>query len=566
MTSNPVSPPTALLKAQMPAVYRRFQIYDPTWGDPSYDANPQSVKIVPAVGSLVQDSDETPLWVVAIDPVTFYPSYQEVPLSTENDNVVSMLNYGNSVLRLYLDYRATPYPATPDSKCIFIGKSPRFYTLTRYAGTLQETVISQYFDTTGRLVSQMVPLNALDSTNTSWFLPRCNVSANLDPNEEILAKIFTEDGTEVYTALLFAKQSAIINEDVVYQPTIVNMTVAGNQQLANGTFYLFENQDFGSLGLNATLVYDDGSTATAQIDGVKCILYGQTDFISSFAGLLQYVTVKYFRSGNESISTGLADPTGEMISVQVPVTVVPNTLGTTVKIVPLPSYNAITARYVMRYWMYFSDGRSKVDISGLVTVPVGSLVTDSSHFGVSQTYAVSVDMSQVDPTHYPTSTTYLQNFVIQFGPPTSLVRWTIKDANTSPYIYGQDNSSSRRPAIKWDATKKLYFVPAYLFGNAAAFINSFYTMASPPYDPEVAAIPQQPTHFTIRDMASGNMVISAPIPITTYAQAFNIIGDTTGSYLNGSLVVEFLNVISASVTNVLYAGAVDVSAGSYLGS
>lgn len=563
--TNPILPPTALLKPQMPGVYPRAMIYDPTWEDPSYDSY-QGQRIVPAVHSIVQDADDTPLWVISVDPVTFVPTYTAIPLSTENDNVVSMLNYGNSVLRLYVDYRHAPYPATPDAKCIFIGKSPRFYTLSRYPRTAQETIISQYYDSTGQLSSQMVPLKALDDTNTSWYLQRGHINAILDANEEIGVKIYNEDGVEVYSAILFAKESAVINEDVIYAPTIVGMTVTGNQQLANGTFFLYEKQDFNSLGLQATLVYDDGSTQQIPIDGVKCVLYGQNDFISSFSGLLQYVTIKYFRSESEAINPGIADATGSMISARVPVTVIPNTLGTTVKIMPMPTYNPGTARYVMRYYMYYGDGRTFSDVSGYVSVVDGELFLDSSRFGISQTYVIGVDMKNVDPTNYKVSTIYQQTVVIQFGPPTQLVKWTIRDATTSPYIYGQDNSTARRPSIRYDRTRGQYFVPSYVFGNKQAFINSFYTMAAPPFDPSVAEVPQEPTHFLLRDLISGNMIITAPIPVESYAQAFNIIGDTTGQYLNSAVVVEFLNVISTSVKNVLFGVPVDVTSGAYVGA
>lgn len=563
-TVNPILPPTALLRPLMPGVYSRQQIYDPTWDDPNYNAGGGQL-IVPAIGSIVRDTDESPLWVVGVDEVTYVPSYIAVPLSTDNDNVVSMLNYGNTVLRLYVDYRALPYPVTPDSKCIFIGKSPRFYTLSRYPGTDNESVISQYFDTTGKLVSQMVPLVALDSTNSSWYLPRSNTSVTLEDNEEIKVKIFGEDGTEVLSAILFVKQSAVINENVIYSPTIVGMTVSGNQQLTNGSFYLFEKQSFDSLGLSATLVYDDGTTSVVPIDNIKCILYGQRDFISSFAGLSQNVTIKYFRSEGETIVPSISDPTGSMISATVPVTVIPNTLGITNKIVAIPMYNGNLSRYVMRYWMYFTDGRSHVDVTAYVSIHSGTLVTTSSHFSIPQTYVISVDLNEVDPVQYPTSVIYQQNIVITFSSPSVLVKWVTRDAATSQNIYGQDTIQSRRPNIRFDNVSKQYFIPSYIFTNPQALINSFYTQASPPYDPSVSLIPQEPTHFVIRDILTGNMVITSPIAIENYAQAFTIINDVTGQYVGSLLVVEFLNIVNSSTTNVLFGVPVDVVAGTYVG-
>lgn len=563
-TVNPILPITALLRPQSPGVYPRAWIYDPTWSDPSYSAY-LGQKIVPAVASIVQDSDGTPLWVKAVDPVTFIPTYIAVPLSTSNDNVVSLINFGSSMFRLYADYRNAPYPVTPDSKLVFIGKSPRFYTLVRYPDTARETIVSQYFDSTGGLTSQMVPMKALDSNENSWYLPRCHINVLLEENEEIRVRVYNEDGSEVYNAMLHAKTSAVINEDVVYAPSIVAMTISGNQQLADGTFFLQETQDFGSLGLRATLIYDDGSTQEAQVDGTKCVMYGHTDFISSFSGLKQYVTIKYFRSENEAISPQIADATGQMISIRVPVTVIANTLGTTTKIMPMPVYNTNTARYVMRYFMYYGDGRTATDVTPYASIVSGTLVTDSSYFGVSQTYTVGVDMKNVDPTNYPVSALFQQTVVIQFGPPTQLVKWTIRDATTSPFIYGQNTSAAQRPVLRYDRTRKQYFLASYIYSNVQAFLNSFYFMAAPPFDPQIATVPQTPTHFAIRDLITGNMIVTAPVPVGSFNQPFTILGDNgTGLYLNSTVIVEFYNVINAQTRRVLFGVPVDVAVGSYV--
>lgn len=562
-TFNPILPPTALLRPAAPGIWPRAAIYDPTWNDPSYNSY-QGQRIIPPICSIVQDTDETPLWVIAVDPVTYVPTYTAIPLSTANDNVVSMLNYGNSVLRLYADYRAAPYPVTPDSKCIFIGKSPRFYTLSRYPNTAQETIISQYYNQAGQLASQMVPLKALDDTNTSWYLQRGHINQILEHNEEILVKIYNEDGVEVYNALLFTKESAVINEDIIYAPTIVGLTVTGTQRLANGDFFLYEKQDFASLGFQVTLVYDDGQSYQVPIDGVKCVLYGDTDFISSFSGLRQNILIKYFRTDNEAIDPAIAGATGDMISVTVPVTVIPNTLGTTVKIMPMVNYNSTTARYVLRYWMYFGDGRAPIDVTAYVTIVGTAPNTTSAYFGQWQTFTVTLDMKNVDPTNYPTSALYQQTVVIQFGPPNNLVRYQIRDSSTSPYVYGQDNSSARKPSVRFDRNRGQAFIPSYVFGNQQAFINSFYTLASPPYDPSIELIPQTPTHFLLRDQITGNMLITAPLPIASFNQPFSMLNDTTGAYIGSVVIVEFINVISPQVRRTLFGVPVDMTAGTYI--
>lgn len=562
-TANPIYPSNALLRPNKPDIYPRNAIYDPTWAHPSYDAY-EGMKIVPYPCSIVQDPDTTPLWVVSVDPDTLVPTYEAMRIGSENDNVVSILNYGNSTLRLYVDYRAAPYPATPDTKCVFIGKSPRFYTIARYPRTAQETIISQYFDQSGELVGQMVPLQPLDDTRTSWYLQRGHLNHLLDDNEEVLVRIYNEDGVEVYSATLFVKESAVINEDTIRTPTIVGVTVTSNQRLANGDFFLYETQDFGSLGLQVSLVYDDGSTYQVPIDGVKCVLYGQDDFISSFSGLRQNLIIKYFRSEHESIDPMLADATGSMITKDIVVSVVPNSLGVTTKIMVMPYYNASTARYVLRYYMYFGDGRAFIDVTGYVSIIGGSVNTTSPYFGQWQTFVVAVDMKNVDPTNYPASARYQQSISIQFGPPNETIKYQIRDSMTSTNIFGQDNSLAKRPSIRFDRNRGQAFIPSYIFGNRQAFLRSFYTLASPPYDPTIEQIPQTPTHFLLRDIVTGSMLITAPLPITSFNQAFSLLNDTSGARIGTTICVEFLNVISPQVRRTLFGVPVDVIAGTYI--
>lgn len=560
--TSPTQLPIALLHPADKRIYKRAEIYDPTWTDPSY-SNPSTQKIVPQVGSLVQDVDGTPLWVVEVDE-SFIPSYSSVKLSTENDNVISLLNYGNSQLRLFVDYRKAPYPATPDPKCIFIGKSPRFYTLTRHPGTSQESIISQYYDATGKLVSQMVPLNPTTPDNTSWYLPRCKLTETLAANEEVRVTIYNEDGYEVYSGIFFAKESTVLNADVVYSPSIVSMTVEGSQRLADGSFFLYEKQDFDSLGLTVTITYDDGSTFSPPIDGTKCVIYGKSDFISSFSGMTQYIEVKYFRSGQEAIDPTLADATGSMISVNVPVKVVPNDLGTTVKIMTMPVYSPSLARYVLNYYMYFGDGRPSINVTSAVTFPDGSPVTTPTYYGIAQTYTIRVNMADVDPAHYSLASTYTQTVVLQLNPPTSPVRWTIRDGSTSANVYGQNTNDTRRPSIRYDAALKQYFIPSFIFGNKRAFLTSFYAAATPPFDATLSLTPIEPTHFLLRDVTTGNMLVSAPIPVENFSATFSILNDTTGQYKNATVIVEFLVTLSLTSRKILFGVPVEITEGTFI--
>jgi hypothetical protein len=561
--TNPILDETLLYKAALPAIYERNQIYDPTWEDPSY-ANYSGKRIVPAVNSIVRDTDNSQLWVVAVSTANI-PSYIAVPSLSDDVSVASLLNYGNAKLRLYIDRRAAPYPVTIDSKCRFLGKSPRSYRLSRYPGQSNQTIISQRYDATDTLVSNLVPLSPIDSSNTSWYMPSCKVGVALEDNEEILLEVFDEAGQELYSAKLFVKESAVINENLFYTKPIAALNVRANQTLADGTFYVYERQDVLSLGVSAQLVYTDGTTADIAIDNEKCFLYGAEDFISSAPGLTQTMTIKYFRSPHESISAAAASSNGEMITKEFTVTVVPAETGVSSKIVPVPYYNSASGQYVVRYFMYFGDGSTSRDVTAYVSIISGTLNLGSSGFGTWQNYTIRINMRNVNGVIYPTNTYRTQNIRIRFGAPTALVSWSFTDSATSPYVYGLDIALSRRPRIKYDATLNKYFVPTDPFGNKAAFINSFFTMVSPMYDANLMSAPQQPTHFLIRDISTGAMISPAMIPVDNYSLAFNIAESIAGQHNNATVLVEFIKQVNASTNLILYGAPVTVSSGSYAG-
>lgn len=555
----------ALLQESVPRPVDRAQIYDPTWGDPSY-ALWSGKRIIPAPGSIAKDPDGTPHWVASIDPVTYYPTYVDFKVSDDSVSGVSFYTLDNARFALYVDTRTSPYTVLPDGKLVVEGVSPRSYRLVRNANTNQREVISRYRDITGAYTAQIVPLVRLSNTLNLWYLPTCYVYPTLDVNEEILVEIMDETGLVVRTATLFVANSEFVNDAMVYRPQIVGFDVTSNQTLANGDFYVYQNQAVKNLHLTAIVTYQDGHTEEIPVNKDNCFLYGDTDFVSSFPGLRQPFLVRYFLGEDMSASANLLDLGSQSVFKEISVVVVPNDMKTPVKIALDLIWNLGSNMYNTRWMMYFSDDTPPVDISTMITFAQGSLTCTPAYFGLSQSFRVSVDMSLVDPSNYTITTPYSQDFTVMLRPPTALVRWLIQDGADTTRVYGADSATSRRPRICYDNTLKQYFIPTGIFGTQDAFLESFYYATTPPYDPRTASGPAVPTHFRIRESMNFVVKISAPIAIADYGKSFNMIGDTAGNYVNGTVLVEFLTQTGDGTFDAIFAGAVDVSTGTWQGA
>ena len=561
--SGTVIDPTSLLFAKEIGVWLREQIYDPTNTTAAY-LSYAGKRIVPLVGSIVKNTDGTPLWVSAIDNVTYTPTYMNFIVDSTTINGVSFYNTDNARFTVYYDTRTSPYVATPDGKLIPEGLSPRSYRMVRYPGTVNETVISQYYDTTGNLVSSTIPLVKISNELNLWYLQSCRISVELVENEEIRFDIIDETGAVVRTALAYAAKSSIVNDAQIYRPAITSMVVSGNQMLPDGSCFLFQNQNVDSLHLTITLTYADGTTANIVVGKNNSYLYGVTDLLPAYPGLKADLTVRYVLGSNENVNPGLAGLSNGSIYAVVPVTVIPTDLTVPLKLSLVPVWNTGSNRYNLKYVMYVTGAQTAIDVSAFVSISSGAVDPTPASFGLGQSWTVQLDLSKVLPNQYTATAIYAQNFYVVFGPNVNTVKWTIQDSKVSVYSYGQDTVNSRRPTLLWDATLQQYFISSGVFGNEAAFLESFYFQGSPPFDPKASATPLAPTHFVIRDPFSLVQKVLTPIPVENYNSAISIVNDTAGNYVGGTVVVEFLYSTDSLIFSTLYGVPVDVGTGTYV--
>ena len=88
-------------------------------------------------------------------------------------------------------------------------------------------------------------------------------------------------------------------------------------------------------------------------------------------------------------------------------------------------------------------------------------------------------------------------------------------------------------------------------------MESFYLLARPQYDSRTESEPPTPTHFTIRDAYSGQMLIAEPIRNDEYHQLWSMLAGSE-DYTGQVLIVEFLEEVDGNF-ELLFGVPVDVA-------
>jgi hypothetical protein len=535
-----------------PDVYRLDQIYNPATEDPI----PGTDNVVPSIGSLVIDTNNNGnlFWVTAVDATTHASTLEPVEILVTNNqpSITSIVSYGNDIIRVYFDTRSNPISLSVDGFCKIEGGDSATYQLIRYPGTPNEAIISLYYDSNGTFSGNNVPMvpvvNGLSGVNEYQFKD-CNIPATLIDGERLLIKVFNIYGAQRASVTVFAKQATIVNEDNGHVPVIESMVVNSSQSQSNGDIYIYAKQDVSSLNLTVTLNYDDGFSQQIAIDNTRCFVYGLQDFVASYIGLQQQILVKYFLATQEAVDPTLLNQSGTHITVVKNLVVVSNELAPGVKISTVPRWSGSTSRYQLFYFIYTTDGTSVINITPYVTLSSGTF--SGTLYGVTQNITLSVDLSNVYPSTYSVPTIYQQQCIITLQPISMLQEYIISDSSSSAYTFGVDTPTAHRPQLLFDTTRQQYYIPTALFPTLTNFLTSFFTYASPPFDISTSTSPPIPTHFILRDIASGLSLLSAPIPIANYNAAFSIVTTNSVNYLvSTNVIVEFWQFISGSYLTI----------------
>lgn len=535
-------------------IHNITDIHDPD--DPT-----NSGLVVPQVGDLVYEksgNSVTYYTVIAVDENNKSTLGNPNIVENGDNSVTSIVDYANTRFHVYYDDRVEPTKLNIDSLLTIFGINNTEYILKRETVDGEEEIVSVYYDSDNEYNGNRIPLK-LDASTQTKYCTSCHTLLILEDNEKITMEIYDNAGTMSAEVTLFAKRAVILN-DMDTSKIITDFQLTSVQE-TDDVIQLYEKQDASALCLTPTVIYNDGTKEVIPVDDERCFLYGLEDVIGSYPGLRQSILCKYFLKPSQLSEIAIDDTTGRCIAVEREIIVLGNAMSFGVKLSILPIWSFTLSRYELKFWLYSTERDISMDVTDHV-----ELLTefDGADFNSVQALQYSIDLSELF--EFDGESTYVQYTWLRLNQWSLTVeRYIIKDTENDDYAFGVDSSSYRRPAISYDEDREQYFIPTSVFENSAAFIEAAYTRSHPLYDARTEIEPVTPTHFTVRNPITGNTVISSPIPIDEYNQAWSI--TTSGlanQFLNQVLIIEFLY-YSSDTYQILYGTPCDIYTGTYSG-
>lgn len=545
-----------LFSDQRPDAIGLSQLYDPDLHGTDPTA---SGKIVPAVNSLVTDESTDIIYrVSAVNSTTYKSTLKPVKYliqTTTTEDSPAIVDYGNTRFMLYYDDRTKPTELNIDGKLYFFNLHCVEYRLVRKNTDGTVEVISLYLDSDGAFKGNRIPLATVSGLSViTKYCTNCHTLTTLTDGETITAQLYDSNGILTVEVNLIVKKPDALNDLASDNNPIIVFDADGTQMMGD-EFYLYENQSPSVLNIRPYAQLSDGTEKTYSIDNKTCFLYGlERDGISSYPGRKFKIMIKKFLTTREMSSVSTYDPTLRSVSVEKWINIIKNQTEYSMKLSIVPWYDASTNKFKFKYFAYTEQREHVYDVTDYITVDG---VFDPAGFGTEQYMKVAFNSDVIFKKNITTN--YVQSWWITLREPTNYEQYLIKDSKSDEYAYGVETSIRRRPIVHYDTTLKQYFVPTSVFRNKEAFIESFYTVARPPYDPSTESGPTEPTHFTIRAVDDVNVLISSPIPIAQYNQAWNIVRTGVASQLvGGTIIVEFLNQIGEEY-RIIYGVPVSVT-------
>ena len=544
MASKPLHRPKS------PGVYVLDDIYDP------YRDGPYNGSIIPQVGSIVSDPNSKHIfWVTDVDSTTYKSTMHLLKVESEEidtSTIASNVSYGNDIFCLFYDERTTPTSVFVDSRFSLLGTNNGSYRLIRNPDSEVENVISLYIDADGVMAGTHIPLEQVENSRNTWFCVPGYTKETMVDNERIHLEVFNETGTLVTSTTLITKKSKILTTGTQQIPVIADLQIESAQMRGNNEIYIYERQNVGSLTITGLLTYSDGRTKPVFADNERVFLYGLEDFVPSYAGLRQKILLKYFLSQDEAADKSLGS---NAVCAEAYLVVVPNELRAGVKISVCPFYSRMQNIYRFQYYLYSLDRDLAKNVTDHVRVDPE---WNGTQFGVTQTRTLEIDLHDVDPDKYQEETIHRQTALLKLQPPVADTPYTLRDSASSAYVYGVESQQNRRPLIQYLPNDEQYVIAEDRYPTQENFIETFYRFASPPRDVTEKEL-IVPTHFLIRNLTSGKMLVPKPIALEDYATPFNLIStDRPDTHVGSTVVVEFIAEINDGMRALLYGVPVEV--------
>lgn len=474
--------------------------------------------MVPNVNDAVLDwGNDGMQRVLSVDEVTalhVLGPATDIAMTGVADGDVFIGNGGGHVsetYRLNIDKSVVPFRASLHSSLRIHGSSNAGVKLFYGVDTSKDTgrVISAYYNQSGELVGDMIPLELVATDNIDNVSIQTTVTGSvtydLNDGELVTGVVYDNVGKAISEFRLLVRNNTFIYARATSTRYITGIYLRSNfMSTTDDRTLLFPvNVPVADIEIFAVVKYSDDTEQQMPITGNKIALHGLEDFVSSTAGQSIPLTLTYRLDDNES-STVAAGGVSRHITEIFNVTSIPMDGAYAVKLFIVPTWIDIATGYQLRYYLFNIDGTRRMDVTDFVQHADGTATYLPKAYGAEQRLDVVLELNDAVPGLG--AYRHVQSFAVTLQSPAyeESTPWTISYTPGIPDVYGI-GLVGRMSTDNANVTSIDFSSGAI---SQAEWLNRMYYDAKPLYGGADMPTPRVPSHY---EVAIGAQVIRLPI-------------------------------------------------------
>lgn len=507
---------------------------------------------------------------IAVDQTSLIPTLSPVTEQVYGQDVLPtdmLLGKTPDTYRLLINTNVSPYRMNVDARLQVSAKSAQYCKIFKGTNISSTgTVISQWYDNTGNFVSENLPMDLVSGTNLIGNVGIKSVTpgwtaAILNDGDLVTAVIFAADGTPLSIRTLFVQNTGFVRGTDAYSKAVFSIALESPFLSAtNSTTINYPvNVPLNALNLVGVVNYSDGSQSRFAVDGTKFSVSGLEAYAPTIVGQTVPIVLKYRLQAGE---TAYGSQNGASNHFSEEYTLVTTAVDGSyqVQLYCYPVWVSAQSGYRLSWFMYDLDRSVNYNVTGLVQIDPAVGAFSPTNYGAKQTIRAFLNLKNVSAIYQ--NFVHIQNVDIVLNSPATtrtprggLANWLVTQQGGSVPLLGAGVYATYSQLSQNNYQLSL----AGDFTTYADWLNAYYTLSRPLYNPNVETTPPAPTHFNV--VAGG---VTTTYPITSWNSTLVLTQPLTN---NDTVYLEFFQRTAASDLQLSKVGlllkAVD-SQGAYL--
>ncbi|WP_144106692.1 hypothetical protein [Paraburkholderia sp. BCC1886] len=446
--------------------------------------------------------------ITALDATTYIPTL--TPLTTAPNAVMTSGDLLQGVdsgtpadtFRCCLDTSVLPYVLSVDARCWFPNNSAAYIKIFTGADWSDNTsCISAYYNQSGTLVSQNIPLSAVsslmpDGSTATVMVPDVAYTNTTLPNgTPVTAVAYTSTGSVVSSRQMLIWNTAFIRAADTSVKYVTGISLqCPYLSSANPTQIQFPvNVLLSSLNLMGIVSYSDGTTTKLPVDGTKFQIFGFDGFVSGNVGEEFELVLKYNLSTDEAVY-GASSVANQLFINATYTAIAQSSDGAySCKLYAFPVWIDGVSGYRLEWFLYDLDRTDWYDVTSLVTISANSPAFQPLTYGTVQTITGQVNLQAVDASY--TDYNFTESVAITLlHDGTTESPWEVQFSPGQSPAFGVGNYAT----IAEVAANQYTIDLTSGYASQADWLTAMYYNTLPLTDPQTETAAPVPTHFNIQ--------------------------------------------------------------------